>query len=215
MALIGQTIADAAAKLLLDDANIRHSEADLLKWINLGQNALVELKPNALMATAVFTLAAGTKQALAAGDLVLVDVIRNLGADGATPGAAISIIERSRLDTILPNWHTTTPAKSIKYCMVDPRTPKTFYCYPPSDATTKIEIAKGITPTPLASLAGTLQLDDIYEGALLDYVLHRAYSVDAENPANLSRAQAHYQSFVTALGGKIQGEAAVSARRKS
>ena len=215
MSLIGQIIADAAARLLLDEANLRYAEADLLKWINLGQNALVELKPNALVTTGLFTLAAGTKQTLSAGDLVLVDVIRNMGADGATPGAAVTIVERSRLDTILPTWHAATPVKSIKHCMVDARTPKVFYCSPPADGTTKIEIAKGITPTPLASLAAALQLDDIYEGALLDYVLHRAYSLDAENPANLSRAQTHYQSFVTALGGKIQGESAVSARKKS
>ena len=59
-----------------------------------------------------------------------------------------------------------------------------------------------------------MQLDDVYEGALLDYVLYRAYAKDAENPANMNRSTSHYQAFVSALGGKIQGEAATTAKAK-
>jgi hypothetical protein len=42
---------------------------------------------------------------------------------------------------------------------------------------------------------------------MLDYMLYRAYSKDAEYAANAQRAVAHFQAFQNALGVKSQTEA--------
>lgn len=56
-------------------------------------------------------------------------------------------------------------------------------------------------------MATPIKLDDIYANAILDYVLYRAYSKDAEYAANASRAALHYQAFTAALGAKTQVDA--------
>ncbi|MCK7581011.1 MAG: hypothetical protein MZV65_38935 [Chromatiales bacterium] len=53
-------------------------------------------------------------------------------------------------------------------------------------------------------MATPIKLDDIYANAILDYVLYRAYSKDAEYAANAQRAALHYQAFTNALGVKTQ-----------
>ena len=45
---------------------------------------------------------------------------------------------------------------------------------------------------------------------ILDWVLYRAYSKDAEYGANEARAAASYQAFNSALGAKTQVDAAVA-----
>jgi hypothetical protein len=51
-------------------------------------------------------------------------------------------------------------------------------------------------------------MDDIFANALLDYVLYRASTKDAEQAANAQRAVAHYQAFQNALGVSAQVNAA-------
>jgi len=214
MSITGKNISDKAKILLLDEAGIRYLDAEMLHWVNLAQKEIVVLKPNALVKNLSVALAAGSKQTLPAGGLVVIDVIRNMGAAGTTPGKAIFIFDKETLDAICPDWHGNVQAKIISYYLEDPRDPKTFYVYPPSDGTTQVELVYAATPTALTALTDTMQLDDVYEGALLDYVLYRAYAKDAENPANMNRSTSHYQAFVSALGGKIQGEAATTAKAK-
>jgi hypothetical protein len=53
-------------------------------------------------------------------------------------------------------------------------------------------------------------LDDIYMSPMIDWILYRAYSKDAEYGANEARAQAAYNAFNAALSTKNQVDAAVS-----
>lgn len=56
-------------------------------------------------------------------------------------------------------------------------------------------------------MATPIKLDDIYANVILDYILYRAYSKDAEYAANATRASLHYQAFTSALGAKTQVDA--------
>jgi len=47
----------------------------------------------------------------------------------------------------------------------------------------------------------TINLDDTYANPLLDYMLYRAYSKDAEQAGNAQRAMAHYQAMADAING--------------
>jgi hypothetical protein len=52
----------------------------------------------------------------------------------------------------------------------------------------------------------------VFAGALMDYVLYRAYSKDGEVPNSAARAVAHYQAFEAALGMTAQADANTTAK---
>ena len=213
MAVTGQNIADKVELLLQDETNVRWTEAELLGWINSGQREIAIAKPNALTSNTTMQLtASATKQTIPATGIQLMEVIRNMGSDGLTPGRAITGIDRSVLDRTIPTWHSdANPAGSVKHFTFDPRDPKTFYVYPKAPATALyVEIVISINPAQLASMASNISYDDIYETVLIDYVLYRAYGKDSKHTSNMQRSTNHYQAFQNALGLKSRGEMMLS-----
>jgi hypothetical protein len=104
--------------------------------------------------------------------------------------------------------------------MYDPRQPKEFFVYPPATTGAQLEIVYTDTPSSHALTASALDpanngaavilLDDIYMSPIIDWILYRAYSKDAEYGANEARAAASYQAFTSAIGAKTQTDAAAS-----
>jgi hypothetical protein len=87
--------------------------------------------------------------------------------------------------------------------MFDDRDPKHFYVYPPQPAANPgyVEIIYSSAPSA-ASADGNISIDDVYANALLDYILYRAYSKDADYAANNQRALGHFQAFQLSLQKK-------------
>lgn len=195
-----------AATILQDATNIRWPQTELLDWLNDAQREIALLKPNAFTKNQSFTLVAGTKQTLPADGISLIDVPRNLGADGNTPGNAIRLVVREILDSQIPDWHASTRAAAVvKHYVYSPLDPKTFYVYPPSNATSKVELVYVAAPTD-AAIGGTITLDDIYATPILDYMLFRAYTKDAEFASNPEVAKVYYERFKGLLSGKLGAE---------
>lgn len=203
MPITGQNIADKVEIILQDQTNIRWTEAELLGWINSGQHDILVYKPNANPMTTAIQCAAGTKQALPAGGTQFGKVTRNMGANGTTPGDAITGVNMEVLDTMIPGWHSTAAAAASKHFCFDPRFPKVFYVYPPQ--TGYVELFYFAIPADLSSMSSAI-FDDLYETALIDYVLYRAYLKDSEFAGNAQRADYHFKAYVNALGGKTAGE---------
>lgn len=203
--ITGTNIIDRAAIILQDTTHVRWPDTDeLLLWLNDAQREVVLRKPEAYAQNEVVALLAGTKQSIPTAGIALLDIIRNMGTGGATPGRAITRIDREILDEQRPDWHTETASAVTKHFMFDPRDPRHFYVYPAQAASPgQVEMVYSSAPTDLSALGDTITLDDIYAGVLLDYVLFRAYSKDADlsNTAP-ARAVAHYQSFEASLGVK-------------
>lgn len=195
------------AVILQDPTNIRWPQAELLDWLNDGQREVALFKPNAFTKNIPVQLVAGTKQTLPTDGVALLDLPRNLGAAGTTPGNAIRLVSREILDSQLPGWHATTAAAAVKHFVYTPLDPKTFYVYPPQPATSTgfVELVYVASPTD-ATLVSTITLDDIYGTALQSYVLSRAYSKDAEFAANLGLAQGYYAQFQGLMQGKVGAE---------
>ena len=211
--ITGTNIVDRAAIVLQDTTGVRWPQTEeLLLWLNDGQREVVLRKPDAYAQNVVVQLVAGTKQSIPATGIQLLDVIRNMGTGGATPGRAITRIDREILDEQRPNWHSETASAETKHYMFDPRDPKHFYVYPPQHATAgQVEEVYASSPTDLSALGDTITLDDIYSGVLLDYILYRAYSKDADlTPTAPQRAISHYNSFLASLGAKGQVEQAIN-----
>lgn len=207
MAFTGQNVIDRAADVLQDLTNVRWTVNELIRWLNTGQRQVVMLRPDAKYTLASVILVQGTKQTLPAGSLKLLDVIRNMGANGTTPGNVIRLISREVLDAQSPDWHTVANASGIiKHYMYDVRTPLNYYVFPqvPATPVVEVEIAHSVAPTDLATAASSVDLPDTYENAMVDYLLFRTYSKDAEYAGDPNRAAMYYQMFMAGLGMKTK-----------
>ncbi|MNR41654.1 hypothetical protein D3C85_1600680 [compost metagenome] len=58
-------------------------------------------------------------------------------------------------------------------------------------------------------------LDDIYINPIIDFMLYRCFSKDAEYSANSNRAAGHYNAFLQQLGEKTQADASMEARQQA
>ncbi len=206
MATLASTIISDAARILQDDTNVTWPQAELLSWLNAGQREIVLGKPDAYVKNESVQLVTGTKQTIPAAGNIFMKLTRNMGADGTTPGRVILPIPLQVLDEQNPDWHKATPAVVAQHSGYDERDKKHFYVFPPQPTTPGyVEIIYSVTP-PDATLNGEIALSDLYQSALLDYVLYRAYSKDAEYARNDAKAQSYYQAFIGHIIGKSNGE---------
>ena len=191
------------AKIILQDSGaVRYANASLLKFFNDGQREVVLHRPDANVAAATFACANGSKQALPAAALRLINVIRN------TSGRAVSPVDRSMLDQNLPNWHEKIAGVAgIEHFVYEATDPKNFYVFPKAYSTIPTDIAI----SNFSSATTVIGLDDVYANCLTDYVLYRAYQIDSAE-GNMSRSGMHFQAFLQSLGVKTKSDAAASPR---
>jgi len=210
---VGSILASAIitkGRLILNEATPnRWQDADLLGWLNDGQRHIVGKRPDASSAISNLTLVVGTKQSIGAGALRLLDVMRNMGAGGATPGAPITLVDRKELEAYVPDWHSRASAAAIEHYTYDERTPGTWYCYPPATAGIQVEALQSVSPTDIATTATAITLDDIYEPVLLDYMLYRAYLKNS-TAGDSARAMQHLAAANAALGDKSKADVGFS-----
>jgi hypothetical protein len=193
------TIIDNAETVLQDTTNVRWAAAELLAWLNDGMKAATILKPSICTVTKSVQLSSGARQTLGSGSTadayMLLQVHCNMGTAGTEPADTVTLVSRQILDTQLPSWRATDTETDVECYMFDPQTPLQFYVYPPNDGTGYVEMTYSAIPTACASTASTISINDVYAPALLDYILFRAYSKDAEYGANAQRAVAHFKAF--------------------
>lgn len=210
--ILASSLVSRSGTLIQDKTKIRWPEAELLDWLNDGQREVVLLKPEACVTNGPVLLQAGkTKQTLPATGIILLDLVRNMGAAGSTPGQAITICSREVLDQVIPEWHSVANDLGyIQHYTFDPRDPKTYYTYPKAPATSwYVDLVFSSAPAN-ATEGSVISIDDIYSNALLDYMLYRCYSKDATFAQNATLAAAHYQLFLNSLGGKGAVESATN-----
>ena len=217
-------IVKRAQTILQDTTATRWPLTELQGWLNDAYKEIVIFRPDANAASAVVTLAAGARQkchdtaSINLPNLLrVIDVVRNTHVQ--SDQRAIRRTDRRILDDQRPQWYAETPTYTVQHYVFDDRLPHEFLVYPPANAGTTVELVYSSCPTPHllteaqlgnAATADTIKLDDVYANALLDYILYRAYSKDAEYAANGARAQAHYQAFATALGVKTNADLTTS-----
>lgn len=193
---------DKAEIILQDTTNVRWTAVELIGWLNNGQNEIVLYKPDASVTNAAVVCIEGTKQTIpAATGIRLIDVVRNMGTNGTTPGNAVRLISREILDAQVPGWHSVTGSATAQHYIFDDRDPKNFYVYPPQPSSSfgYLELVYSSSPTAAAA-DGNIALDDVYQSVLLDYILYRAYQKDADYASNDARSKGYYQAFLQALG---------------
>lgn len=181
------TVTSRAAKVLNDDGMVSWTQAELVDWLNEGQLATVKLHPDANTKTINHALVAGAKQTNPADCIEIVDMPRNVS------GGVITPCDRAALDRFLPDWRTAPTASTVTHWMDDVQ-PDTFYVYPAQSVTpATVVLTYSAVPTTVAA-GGNISIRDIYQDKLVNYILYRAYSKDAE-VGNAERAVAYFNLF--------------------
>lgn len=207
-----------AQTLLQDATGVRWSLLELQGWLNDGYRDTLALRPDSNTLTGEYTCVAGARQVItttfSAAERV-VGVTRNTAA--SSNKGAVTLATRASIAAAVRNWYAETPSVSVELYAYDPRTPTEFFVYPPATTAARLEVQYTQVPSPhtltsqqLAntSTSETIRIADAFASALLDYVLYRAFSKDAEQAGNAARAAAYYQNFQASLGVKGQVEAA-------
>lgn len=202
-------ILDRVAEILQDVGGLTWTPTQLLGWLNDSQRAVVMVRPDSSAVTADLTCVAGTKQSIPATGERLLRVVRNMGADGSSPGRAIKKADRAILDENIPDWHSAAAVDDATGYVFDEVEPKTFYLTPPMNVGRHVEIVYCASPADAANSSSNIALPDLYAPSMIEWCLYRAFARDAPETPNGQRAKAHFANFFSMLGVKVQADMAV------
>ena len=182
------SILDSAGRLLNDVRAVRWTKSELLSWLNDGQIALVKIKDAANTVSKTVRLAAGATQTLPADCYKLLDVVDNLS------GAVVTPCDKSALDSFLPKWRIAPTSNSVIH-HIPSINPSEFFVYPAQNATPAELTLTYVAYPALVTETDSLKVRDEFAANILNYVLYRAYSKDAEVAQNAALAASYFALF--------------------
>lgn len=194
------------ALVILHDSGVRFPKSQLLEWLNAAQREVCIHRPDALTVNDSFTTAAQAKQSLPADGLRLIEVDHD-----ETTLKPIHVVPRDDLDVHVIGWRSEEG--DPEQYVYDLRDPKNFYLYPHPTDLRDISIVYAKSPTTIVIAdfdtdVQTIELDDIYANAILDYLLYRAFSKDSDR-RDPQKAGTHYNSMMQSLGVKTKVDSAM------
>lgn len=200
MATLASDIIGRATAILKDVKYVRWTLANHYEFLTDAQRAVVLLRPGANATTVPLLLTQdSTRQSIPSGGYQLIDVVRNMGADGTTPGEPITLTDRESLDTSNSAWHTGAAQSEIENYTFDDRNPAVFYVTPPPAANVQVEIVYSKAPAAIAAVGDSLEIDDNYVPAVLEYHLYRAYGVNGAMQ-DFERSMTNLRNFYLLMG---------------
>lgn len=211
MTTTAQSIIKDAVTIAQDVTSVRWKIDEVCSFFNWAQKEVVAYRPDASQVRAAIPVVAGAKQTLPTGATKLIDVHADAN------GSAIRMVNRELLDLQSPTWRSTSAAVP-KHFMYDVRTPTVFEVYPPASGSTTVDASYSTLPADISiattggtysDVTGNLALADQFAGAVVDLILYRMFSKDAEYAANQERAQSHLSAAANSLGVEIKGTAAI------
>jgi len=193
-----------ALDLLKDEGNDYWGEPDLVNFYNRSASAVVNVRPDANTVNAVIKLAAGASQTIPSRGNALMDVIRNMGIDGETPGVAITATDKQLLALYDPTWPQATQEAEVRnWASVSPRR---FVVYPPNTGTGYVEIVMAENPPQINHDAGGLWevalvgVEDQFVNAVFYHMMFLAHSKDGDLPGDENLTKHYYGLFAAACG---------------
>ncbi len=218
MAILAQDLINDIAEELSDTNFITWTSAELLTYLNSATRRVCLLRPDASSSVESIQLVPGTKQTIPTTSRRLLDIVRNLGADGATVGKAITTIETRDMDLYDPNWHKKTAKTYVDHYMYDEETPDVFFVTPPVHAITNVYIEMKLANNPLVltdSATENIPVNDIYRPAIEHWMLYKAYDKETDSENSVAEAKFHFQAFNMLFGQKYKVDLAYSPSREA
>ena len=162
-----QAIIDKAKGALNDPEAVHWPLPELVGYLNDAQSATVLARPEANPKVIQMKLEPGTRQKIPDGDgaaadirpvgikaYSLIDVVRNMGRNGATPGRAIRPCGRETLDQCNPSWHSDPASDTTINFIYDTRNRETFYVWPAATGAAWIEMVIAVSPKQIELAVG-------------------------------------------------------------
>lgn len=181
------TLIGRARVTLIDSAKVTFTDDELLAYLNEGIAHACGVLLDIYVKAEVATLAAGVRQNLPAGGLLLLDIPRNSTGETVTQ-AALAELSRTH-----PNWAAETGAGVVNYFMFDRRTPATFLVYPPATVSAAVELVYGAIPTEVV-LGDEIPVSRAFDTALWAYVIGLAYAKNTKTQ-DLQKSQGYLGLF--------------------
>ena len=234
MALTAGDLVDRAAATLNDPEHAQWTEAELLDYLSDAQRLIVQIRPQANPVNVRLPLKNGPRQNLPDDAFVLLDVYHNDYRPYTIVGGAfvvtaatdpvlksISKVARAALDQQNTDWFNVkvklSRGRGIINFVYEPDNRKTFWVSPffndlPDPAPTTlpdgwpcVQLAYARTPAELAAVGDALELDDIYQPALLAYMFYRAHMKDiSAEGQGMAKANAYLEQVLTYILGRRQ-----------
>jgi len=189
-----------AAELYGDVGYDRVDEDTWIKYLNASIRALILVRPDAGAETANVQLVAGVLQSLPATALRMLDITRNMGADGLTAGKIVTPVKRRHIDYSNLLWPAATGDTEIDNFSYDKENPRIYYVTPPVHAVTAVYVEMQVSqlPTAITVTGDDPGINDLFFEPLVQYMLYKAYSADDES-VEFQKAMAYFQTFMSLL----------------
>ncbi len=219
-AITVETIVERTKVVLQETGSegVRWKNAEFVEWLNEFYQQISSLRPDATSLTVSHPLVEGTRQNIPAGGLRLLDVIRNVAAESNK--GVILPMDREILDSQYRGWHNESPSINIEGYIFNDVNPRNFYVYPPASSNAEIELTYSSVPElhvgDYEAVKGEgIKIPESYAPDIVDWILYRSFSKDADNASNLNRANLHLSTLMQKYGIKIRVAAAVSPNNNS
>lgn len=204
--LASALIAQLRVTLLDPTPGTTWTDAMLLGYLNSGERAACLLRPELVTLRAAVALVAGTEQTLPAGSTALFRAFYN-----STSKRACRLVDQSLVDAIAPFTPAATQEVDATDYALDLRERTRYRVFPPNNGTGSLMVLRGVVPTAIAAVGNPINLDDIYEDPLKQFVLCEAYSANTKRQ-DLAKAGAAFERFTKLLGVAAQSAVAVMPR---
>ena len=208
------TVLSLVKKKIVDETNVDYSQIELLTLYNITNREIVKLMPRAYTKLNTLLLAVGNKQKIPSPGMVIIEVLRNMGTDGSTPGRTVRETTMEIMKKFVPffSTHVALTDSSIWDWWPVPQEPESFFVHPQSDGSGYVELEYSAPPTDVVYDAGgiylttTIALSDIYLTAIIDGMMFQAYDDDTDIPGNTPRSGVYYARFLQDLGISTGGQ---------
>lgn len=149
MAITPDTLIRDVQARLQDASGVVWAEADMFDYFNNALYVLMLARPHAFSAISSLLLTADANQQSITNAYMILDIIRNMGSDGSTPGKPISEIDRWQMDTISRAWYSQIGKTYVEHYMYEPeKSLSSFHVYPKTHATTPVYVEANLATYP-------------------------------------------------------------------
>ncbi len=205
--MIASIILDSVSVTLLDRAHRTWTEADLIGFLNEALRGTAGVKADMYTVQAPFTPAAGVLQLLPSDAVGLIDITRNLGGRNRV----VTQVDEGLLEEANRFWPAATEQAEVEHFTADPRNPLRFRVFPPNDGAGSIEVLYGAVPPTINYPDDEIQVPDLYQPALTNFMLSRAYAMNSKRQ-DLAKASYYMQQWGNLVGLKSQSQIAIAPR---
>lgn len=191
---VGTTLND------MNPPHLRWPVSSLLNYLTEGIAAVAQHKPAVFVVTTTLSLGPGSTQLLSDVYTRLLDIHFNINPDNSEgPNVLPGVYELQQAfqkpgcrSGALVETFAAYPG-SERYFWVDPPVPRGLTYIP------KVQALVQLAPQPVTSVSQPLFMPgsspQLYQGALVDWMLYRCYAEDQQSNTSFERAQAYLQAF--------------------